>query len=280
VAKIASTGVLGQYSRAYYLVFQPLGNYMSQALTTVLFATLSRIQRDLDRLRRAFLSVMSLGNMLLFPLCAGIAVASRELVAVVLGPQWGLAVALVPWFALAGACHVASQLSQSLAEARAELNRSLGVQIGYLAVLAACLGVAFVYRAEGIWVIAAAVGIAELLRHIGYLILVRRVLDLPVRSLFAVHYPAALGSAAVALAITGVARLLGPVAPVWLVLLAEMAAAGLALALTVRFAPTPLIRRELWQRLDGAGLLGAEGGIRRRLVPLLAGPPDPAQVAP
>ncbi len=113
VARIASTAVLGQYSRAYYLVFQPLGNYLSAALTNVVFSTLSRIQQDLARLRRAYLSVLSLGNLLLFPLCAGIAVAAPELVLVVLGPQWGPAVGLVPWFALAGGCHVASQLSQS-----------------------------------------------------------------------------------------------------------------------------------------------------------------------
>ena len=48
VARIASTAVLGQYSRAYYLVFQPLGNYLSAALTNVAFATLSRVQEDLD----------------------------------------------------------------------------------------------------------------------------------------------------------------------------------------------------------------------------------------
>ena len=30
VARIASPAVLGQYSRAYYLVFQPLGNYLAQ----------------------------------------------------------------------------------------------------------------------------------------------------------------------------------------------------------------------------------------------------------
>jgi lipopolysaccharide exporter len=128
VSRAASTAVLGQYTRAYYLVFQPLANYLAQALTHVVFSTLSRIQQDLARLRSAYYSVLSLGNLMLFPICAGIAVAAHELVLVVLGPQWDLAVGLVPWFALAGACHVASRLTQLLAEARAELNRSLVVQ--------------------------------------------------------------------------------------------------------------------------------------------------------
>ena len=112
VSRVASTAVLGQYTRAYYLIFQPLSNYLAQALTNVLFSPLSRIQQDLARLRRAYFSVLSLGNLVLFPICAGLAVAANELVLVVLGPQWGLAVGLVPWFALAGGCHVASQLTQ------------------------------------------------------------------------------------------------------------------------------------------------------------------------
>jgi len=58
VSRLASTAVVGQYSRAYYLVFAPLGNYLTQALTNVLFSALSRIQQDLARLRRAYLTVM------------------------------------------------------------------------------------------------------------------------------------------------------------------------------------------------------------------------------
>ena len=86
VARIATTAVVGQYSRAYYLVFQPLGNYLSAALSNVVFATLSRIHEDLTRLRRAYLSIMSLGALLVFPICVGMAVAAPELVAVVPGP--------------------------------------------------------------------------------------------------------------------------------------------------------------------------------------------------
>jgi PST family polysaccharide transporter len=276
VARIASTAVLGQYSRAYYLVFQPLGNYLSQALTTVLFSALSRIQQDTARLRRAFLGVMALGNMLLFPLCTGIAVASRELVQVVLGPQWNLAIGLVPWFAVAGGCHVASQLSQSLAEVRAELNRSIGVQAAYLVVLAGCLGLAFAYRSEGVWVIAAAVAAAEVIRYLGYVVLVKRVLSLPAAGVLDAHLPAAASSGAVALAIAAAGRLTTGHWPVLLVLTAEMVAAALALILAIRFLPMTTVRTELRLRLGGAGLLGADGGRRARLAQLFLGPPPAA----
>ena len=276
VTRIAGAADLGQYTRAYYLVFQPLGNYLAQALTNVLVSTLSRIQQDLARLRRAYLSVLSLGNLVLFPVCAGIAVAAQELVKVVLGPQWGLAVGLVPWFALAGGCNVASQLTQLLADARAELNRSLAVQTAYIVGRGLLILLALPFRSEGVWVIAAAVAAAETLRYIGYLALARRVLGLTARRMWRAHVPAALASAGVALAIAAVRWAVAGHAPTVVVLGAEVAAGALALALCVRFSPLPAVREELWMRLTAAGVLGDAAGPRWRLASLALGHPASA----
>jgi O-antigen/teichoic acid export membrane protein len=275
ITRIASTADLGQYSRGYYLVFQPLGNYLAQALTNVLFSTLSRIQQDLARLRRAYLSVLSLGNLMLFPICAGIAVAAQQLVLVVLGPQWDLVVGLVPWFALAGGCNVASQLTQLLADARAELNRSLAIQTAYILGLVLLILLALPFRSQGIWVIAAAVATAETLRYVGYLALARRVLGLRSNSLWRAHAPAAFASAGVALAVLGTRWALAGHTPTLVVLGAEAAAGALALALCIRFSPLPAVREELWMRLTAAGVLGEAAGRRRRLASLVLGRPDP-----
>jgi lipopolysaccharide exporter len=276
VARIATTAVVGQYSRAYYLVFQPLGNYLSAALTNVVFATLSRIQEDLDRLRRGYLSIMSLGALLVFPICAGMAVAAPELVAVVLGAQWRAAAELVPWFALAGGCHVASQLSQSLAEARAELNRSVAVQVAYLLGLAVLILLVLPFRAQGVWVIAAAVAVAEVLRYVGYLILARRVLRLSRARVWQAHFPAAFASAGVALAVAAASWALAAV-PALVVLTAQITAGALALALCIRMCPATF-RAEFRLRLVSAGLLSASGGWRWRLVRLVLGKPDQSAV--
>ncbi len=169
VGRYADTAIVGQYSRGYYLAFQPVRWYLTAALTNVLFPHLSRIQHDETRLHRAYLSVLALGGIIVFPLCAGMAVAAQELVLVVLGRQWSVAATTVPWFALAAACSVISALSQTVAEARADLYRSLGVQAAYIAVLATLLVVAVANRSHGIWVYAAAVAAAEVIRHAGYL---------------------------------------------------------------------------------------------------------------
>jgi lipopolysaccharide exporter len=276
VSRTASAAALGQYTRAYALIFQPLGNYLAQALTSVLFSTLSRIQHDLARLRSAYLSVLSLGTLLLFPVCAGIAVAAQELVQVVLGPQWGLAVGLVPWFALAGGCNVASQFTQLLADARAELNRSLAVQTVYILVLALLIVLALPFRSHGVWVFAAAFAAAETFRYLGYQALARRVLRLPWRWMWRAHTPAVLASVGVALAIAATRWAVSGHGPAIVVLVAEVAAGGLALALFIRFSPLPAVREELWMRLTAAGVLGEAAGARWRLASLALGDPNPA----
>ncbi len=275
VSRVSSAAVVGQYTRAYYLVFQPLGNYLAQALTNVLFSTLSRIQQDLDRLRRVYLSVLSLGNLVLFPICAGIAVAAPQLVQVLLGPQWGMAIGLVPWFALAGGCNVASQLTQLLADARAELNRSLAVQTAYILGLALLILFALQFRSHGVWVIAAAVAAAETLRYVGYLALARHVLRFSWRRVWSAHAPAALASAGVAVAVGATRWGLGGHAPAVVVLAAEVVAGALALALFVRFSPLQEVRDELWMRFTAAGVLGDAAGVRWRLAMLMLAAPRP-----
>jgi lipopolysaccharide exporter len=273
VARIASTALLGQYTRAYYLVFQPLGNYLSTALTNVSFAALSRVQDDPGRLRRGYLSVMSLGALLIFPLCAGMAAAAPELVGTVLGPQWGPAVGLVPWFALAGGCHVASQLSQSLAEARAELNRSVAVQAAYLVVLVGLVLLALPFVGRGVWVIGAAVAAAELLRYLAYLVLAGRVLELSMTRLGRAHLPAVVVGVGVALAVAATGAALAT-APAVAALAVQMAAGALALAVCLRWCPGTAIRADLRHRLASAGLLGTPDGVRQRVATLVLGRPE------
>jgi len=271
VGRFANTAVVGQYSRGYYLAVQPLRVYLAQTLTNVLFSHLSRIQEDRVRLRRAYLSMLMLSGLVVFPVCAGMAVAAREFVRVVLGPQWGLAATIVPWFALAAGCSVISALSQMVAEARADLNRSIAVQAAYVVALGAFLLVAVEYRSHGVWVYAAAVVGAEFLRLVGYLGLMRRLVRFTFTDLCASFAPAVFASAAVGLAVAATRVLLVGAVPTLVVFAAEVVAGALALVLAVRVCPLPAARRELWLRLTAAGLLGSADGLRRRLAPLVLG---------
>jgi O-antigen/teichoic acid export membrane protein len=273
VARVASSSVLGQYSRGYSLVFQPLGYHVAQASANVLFSSLSRIQDDLGRLRRVYLGMLMLVTVILFPVCAGMSVAARELVLVALGPQWDLAVGLVPWFAMAGGLAVLSKVTRALAEARAELNRSLAVQGAQLVVLATLLVLSA--RSGRLWLFAASVAAGELVRLVGYLGLMRRILALRLPEIVRALVPALLTTTAAALAVAGVRHALVGRVPTLALFAAEVAGGAIALVLCLRFGPMPEVRAELGRRLADTGLLGGPGGLRRRLASLIVGRPAP-----
>jgi hypothetical protein len=164
-----------------------------------------------------------------------------------------------------------SALSQTVAEARADLHRSLGVQALYIMVLGAFLVVAVHYKSDGIWVFAAAVAAAEFLRHLGYLGLMRRVVGLTRIQVWESYAPALFASAGVALAVAAVRRALATETPTLVTFTAEIAAGAFALALCIRLCPLPAIRRELRLRLTDAGVLGDVNSVRRRLASVVLG---------
>ena len=93
-----------------------------------------------------------------------------------------------------------------------------------------------------------------------------------VRQLSAAYAPATFASLGVVLAIAVTRGVLVGKAPTIVVLAAELAAGGSALALCIRFGPLPAIRRELWMRLTAAGMVGGVGGWRRRVARLVPRP--------
>jgi hypothetical protein len=199
--------------------------------------------------------------------------AARELVLVVLGSQWNLVVGLVPWLAAAGGLAVLSKVTRALAEARAELNRSLAVQGAHLAVLATLLLLSA--RSGRLWLFAASVAAGELIRLLGYLGLMRRILALHLSEMARALAPAVLTSTTAALAVAGTRLALAGRAPVLAVFMAEVAAGALALVLCLRLGPMLEVRAQLTRRLADTGLLGATGGRRRRLAAFVLGPTDP-----
>jgi hypothetical protein len=168
---------------------------------------------------------------------------------------------------------VVAALAQTVAEARAELNRSLAVQAAYLVVLGGLVAAAVAVRSRGLWVFAAAVTAGEVLRQAGYVRLLRRVAGLSAAQVWQAYAPAAFAAAGVALAVAMPRAALSGRAPAPVTLAFELAAGALGLALCIRFGPLAALRRELAMRLEEAGVLGRAGGLRRRLAPLVLGRP-------
>ena len=75
---------LGIYNRAFMLVNLP-AQYLTSSFSRVLFPSFSRVQKEIERLKKAYLSTIMLFSAILLPTCLGIAVASQEIVLLVLG---------------------------------------------------------------------------------------------------------------------------------------------------------------------------------------------------
>ncbi len=78
---------LGIYGRAYQLATLPVQQLIN-AVHTVAFSVLSRLQSEVERLRRAYLKSLSLIVSLTIPVVISSALFSEEIVRVVLGPKW------------------------------------------------------------------------------------------------------------------------------------------------------------------------------------------------
>jgi PST family polysaccharide transporter len=87
IGKFLGSGPLGYYSLAYRLLLYPL-NQVSGVIGRVLFPTLSTLQSDLTRFRKAYLlSVQGIAT-LTFPMSLGLFAVSHDFVLVVFGEKW------------------------------------------------------------------------------------------------------------------------------------------------------------------------------------------------
>jgi len=91
---------LGLYSRAYSLLLMPL-QQISAPISSVAVPTLSRLQDDPDRYRRAYRQVLEKLTLLTGPLVAFLIGTSGWIIAVVLGPQWHDAAGIFTWLGIA-----------------------------------------------------------------------------------------------------------------------------------------------------------------------------------
>ena len=91
---------LGYYDRAYHLFTLPTQR-VSEPLTHVAVATLSKLREDLDKYRSYYLNAVSTIAFIGFPISAILTVMSDDVILLILGPQWGKAAEILSVFGVA-----------------------------------------------------------------------------------------------------------------------------------------------------------------------------------
>jgi PST family polysaccharide transporter len=90
---------LGIYSRAYTLMFVPISQ-ITQIIGRVMYPSLAAIQLDTDRIRRTYIRANQSIALVIFPIGVFTATYPRQIVGVLLGPEWREAAPLLQILAL------------------------------------------------------------------------------------------------------------------------------------------------------------------------------------
>lgn len=99
IGKYIGAAALGFYSRAYFLMLQPI-NITNQVLARVMFPLLSKYQHDREQIKRIYLKSTGMIGYLLFPVIVYVWVMAEPLVYLLLGPQWTAVAAILRVFCL------------------------------------------------------------------------------------------------------------------------------------------------------------------------------------
>lgn len=241
---------LGFYTRGQMLVRMPM-TQLTSSLSRVLLSSFSRVQSEVGRLRKAFLTTIELVGAALVPTCVGLAVCAEEAVLLMLGPQWTEAVPVLQILAFATALELFIHFCGVTCEATATLNVKVVIQLVFVALLGA-LFVAL--RPLGLAGFALAVLAAQAVRYGAYLVVVKRLLVIRPRKLLRAHLPALVNSVMIGGALYGLAGAVRAAAlPVVVSFGAELVAGALLLAALLLFSPAGDVRREIsvvLQRID------------------------------
>lgn len=255
IGRFTGADLLGIYNRAHLLVQLPM-SHLKHGFSGVLFPALSSIQTQPTRLRRSYLSAVSIMAGIAFPVCAGIAIASREIVLVVLGPDWILAASVLPWMSLAAATSLVAHFGGITSEAIGALNSKLLLVISKLTLLALLV---FLVRQGPLWHFAAVFAVANVYSLLAYSVLISRLLRLRISAILKSLVPGLSTAALTAITIATIRIFLARAGTSASVILAAAIVTGsITLLASSRLGPLRPVARDIRRRIEASAMINAE----------------------
>lgn len=101
IGSLLGSKALGYYTLAYNLVLRPT-NLINPVITRVAFPVFSKVQNDIEKLKKGYLKVLQFLSTLNFPIMAGLAVVAPVLIPVVFGDRWLPSVILIQILTIVG----------------------------------------------------------------------------------------------------------------------------------------------------------------------------------
>ncbi|MGV7222799.1 MAG: lipopolysaccharide biosynthesis protein [Nitrospinales bacterium] len=243
---------LGVYNRASMLVNLP-AQYFTSSFSLVLFPSFSKVQMEIERLKKAYLSTIMIFSAILLPTCLGMAAASREIVLVILGEKWIAAFPVLQILAIAVPFNLLSHFGGILCEATATLNIKLFMQVVYLTVLGALF---YLLRGYGIFGFAAAFVIGGFCRFAAYAFITKQICKIRPIEYFQAYLPSIILSLIIGPSIYFVASLLREFnISLTVVFLVEIMIGLILLVILFFYGPQRILRQEVLKRLNNSGII-------------------------
>lgn len=193
VGRVSGSAALGYYSRALNLTAWPM-YYMSWSLSQVLFPSFSRVQHDTPKVSRTYTSLIAVFAGIGLPVALGLSGAAREVVHVLLGPQWDPAIPVVRVMGVASGAITLSRFGVVVLQATARLRERLALRVGQLALFAVLL---LVLARFGLVGYATAFAASETAFHIALAARLAKSYRMTLRQVLQAYWPGLVGAAVV-----------------------------------------------------------------------------------
>jgi PST family polysaccharide transporter len=238
IGTFLGTVALGYYSVAGR-IFHAISKILTGVMNSVAFPVFSRMQGDLERMRRAFYEATQLTSLVTLPAFLGVAAIAPDAIPFAFGEQWGPSVPVMQVLAGVGVLSSLKQFNGSVLKAVGKPSWRLG--IGVLDTVVTSVAILAVVRSGITAVALASVAVGLLLYPVGFFAVRRSIGIQPGRyaAQFAGPLAAALLCAGAALGVRFAADSLAQPLRIALAMGAGAAAYGIGL----RLAAPALLRR-------------------------------------
>jgi O-antigen/teichoic acid export membrane protein len=247
VGKFFGDSALGLYNRATFLITLP-ATYLTDSFAKVLFPSLSKIQKETEKLKGVYLTAILIVGFLVFPLSIGVSIAAEPIVQVLLGDSWIGSIVILQVYALSTPFRFISHFGGVFCDAIAALNIKLILKGSYICLM--CL-MFYVLRSWGIAGFTMGIVIAEVYLNFAYMFALRKRLGYTWVDLWQAYQPGLVSGIWVGLWIYGAMYLLKYLQlPMIFLLFGAILAGALGLFSAFFLAPNIAIRLEISQRLE------------------------------
>jgi len=254
---------LGIYNRAFMLVNLP-AQYLTTSFSRVLFPSFSKVQKEIERLKKAYLSTIMIFSAILLPTCFGMAAASREIVLVILGEKWIAAIPVLQILAIAIPFNLLSHFGGILCESTATLNNKLLLQVIYIFILGALF---YLLRGYGILGFATALFIGEFCRFVAYIFITRQICKIMPREYIQAYLPSIITSLIIGFLIYFMASFLrGYDILEFLIFIVELMVGLIFLIVLFLYGPQKILREEVLGRLEMSGIINSRNSRTNKLL--------------